>query len=143
MSRKILVPAGILVFCGAPGVCYGAAVKGSGALHLEIGICGALVLLTGLFLGFLGMARLVRHDAYVAVTNDGLVVHVEGDAFYPWSELRAIVAENEGIGLDREGGRVHVAGTFGDLKPQALADRLEDWRRKSDWSLKPSDPPPR
>lgn len=145
MSRKILIPAGILVFVGAPGVCYGAAIKGSGASHLEAGLAGLIILVSGLLLGFLGMARLVGHDAYVAVAPDGLVVHLEDDTFYPWSELRAVVAEREGLGLEFEDERapVHVIGTFGDLSPKALAARLEDWRRKADWRLKPSNPPPR
>ncbi len=144
MSRNILVPAGILVFFGAPAVCYGAAGKVS-ANRLEIGLVGLIILLSGLLLGFLGMARLVSHDVYVAVARDGLMVHLDADTFYPWSDLRAVVAESEGLGLEFEDDRapVHVVGTFGDLSPKVLAERLEDWRRKAGWSLTPSNLPPR
>lgn len=143
-SKRILVPAGILVFVGAPGVCFGAAVKGNGALHLEIGIAGAIILLTGLGLGFIGMARLVRHDAYVAVVEKGLLLHLEhGDELHPWADVRAITATDVGIAvaLVDDAKHVEVVGHFGGLSHQALADRLEDWRRKSSFNLKPSDPP--
>lgn len=145
ISRRILVPAGILVFCGAPGVCYGAAVKGSGALHLAVGVAGACVLLSGLFLGFIGMARLVRHDAYLAVVEDGLVIHLEtaGDAFYSWETLRSIAPKENGLALELgDASVVAVEGRFGGLDPKTLAERLEDWRRKALFKLKPSNPPP-
>ena len=56
--------------------------------------------------------------------------------------MRAITATSTGIAIALDDAKdVDVTGDFGGLSHQALADRLEDWRRKSSFNLKPSDPP--
>ncbi|MGH7329436.1 MAG: hypothetical protein ACREJX_13905, partial [Polyangiaceae bacterium] len=102
-------------------------------------------LLSGLFLGFFGMARLIGHDAYVAIVEDGIVLHLEsGEVFHAWSDVRSITATDSGIRIalgDETAKSIDIAGSFGGLSHKALADRLDDWRRKSSFNLKPSDPP--
>ena len=144
ISRKILIPAAIMVFFGAPAVCFGLAVKGSNASHFAIGIPGVIILVGGLLLGFLGMARLVGEEAYVGVVKDGLVVRSKtAESFYAWSDLCAVKSEASALLLTRTSDEnpIRIEGRFGGLSPNALAERLEDWRRKSGWQLTPSDPP--
>jgi hypothetical protein len=139
-SRKILIPAGIMVFCGAPAVCFGFAVKGSLHSHVVALGFGGAVLVAGLLLGFLGMARLVGEDSYVAIAQDGVCVKTKSsDIFYSWSDLASIKSESAALVLQKSGGdqSVRVEGKYGGLTSTDLAARLEDWRRKSGWKLTP------
>jgi hypothetical protein len=144
ISRRILIPAGVMVFLGAPATCFGLAIRGSVASHFAVGIPGVIVLVGGLLLGFLGMARLVGEEAYVGVVQDGLVVKSKtAESYYAWADLGAIKAEASALVLTKRDSDdlIRVEGNFGGLSPTALAERLEDWRRKSGWKLTPSDPP--
>jgi hypothetical protein len=145
ISRKILIPAAIMVFCGAPAVCFGFAVKGSAQSHIvALGVGGA-VLVGGLLLGFLGMARLVGEDSYVAIAEDGVAVKTKiSETFFAWSDLASIKSEPGVLVLkksENDDGSFRLEGNFGGLKSSDLAARLEDWRRKSGWQLTPSDRP--
>jgi hypothetical protein len=144
-SRKILIPAAIMVFCGAPAVCFGFAVKGSARSHVIALAIGGAVLVAGLLLGFLGMARLIGEDSYVAVAEDGVAVKTKtGETFYPWSDLVSIKSEARGLVLKKsesDDDAIRIDGSFGGISHTDLAARLEDWRRKSGWQLRPSDPP--
>ncbi len=142
-SRKILIPAAIMVFLGAPAVCFGFAVRGSVQAHaIALGVGGA-VLVLGLLLGFLGMARLIGEDSYVAVSEDGVAVKTKtGETFYAWSDLDSVKNTATGLVLNKteSSDAVRVDGHFGGLTHEALATRLEDWRRKSGWKLTPDSP---
>lgn len=143
-SRKILIPAAIMVFLGAPAVCFGFAIKGSTHSHTVALAVGGAILVAGLLLGFLGMARLVGEDSYVAIAEDGICVKTKtSDIFYAWSDLASIKGETAVLVLQKSlsDDAVRVEGNFGGLKSSDLAARLEDWRRKSGWKLTPSDPP--
>ncbi|MEO7109605.1 MAG: hypothetical protein ABI183_04120 [Polyangiaceae bacterium] len=144
-SSKILIPAAIMVFCGAPAVCFGLAVKGSAQSHIIALAVGGTVLVAGLLLGFLGMARLVGEDSYVAVAEDGVAVKTKtGETFYAWADLVSVKSETRGLVLKKsalDDDVIHVEGQFGGMSHASLAARLEDWRRKSGWKLTPSDPP--
>jgi hypothetical protein len=142
-SRRILIPAAIMVFLGAPAVCFGFAVKGSAQAHVIALAIGGAMLVLGLLLGFLGMARLIGEDSYVAVAEDGVAVKTKsGETFYSWSDLDSVKTTETGLLLNKteSGDGVRVDGDFGGITHEALAARLEDWRRKSGWKLTPDHP---
>ncbi|MEO8874514.1 MAG: hypothetical protein ABI461_02915 [Polyangiaceae bacterium] len=141
-SLRILVPAAIFVFFGAPAVCVGAATRGQNGDRLLIGVVGAIILISGLLLGFLGMARLVGEDEYIAIAADGVVLKMKsGETFHAWSTIAAIKSETSALlfQMDDDAQSIRLDGKFGGLTSNDLAARLEDWRRKAGWNLKPSD----
>jgi hypothetical protein len=140
VSRRILIPAGIMVFLGAPATCFGLAIRGSLASHFAVGIPGVIVLVCGLLLGFVGMAKLVGEEAYVGVVENGLVVKTKNaEAFYAWADLDLVTSEPAALVLKKRETQsaIRVEGFFGGLSSSALAARLEHWRRKSGWNLMP------
>ena len=63
---------------------------------------------------------------------------------HAWTNVRGVAASATGIAITLDGEdtkKIDVAGGFGGLSHEALAERLEDWRRKSSFHLKPSNPP--
>ena len=141
-SLWILIPAAIMVFFGAPCVCFGAAVKGTFNEHVLVGVGGGVVLVAGLLLGFLGMARLVGEDSYVGVAAGGVLFKSKkSETFHAWSDITHVKSEPGVIVLEmnEDALPVRIEGSFGGLSSAALATRLEDWRRKSGWNLTPPD----
>jgi hypothetical protein len=151
-TRRVLVPAALLVAFGSGFVCVaGACLPITVDVPRDlVGFFGAACVLVGLIMGFGGMARLLRSDGFVGLTLEGIHVRVERrDEFVRWDDVGEIRAGGPGKGDGR--GRGRATGQSVDLvlrdarsialpnvsgpKGVVIRDRLEHLRRKASLNL--------
>ncbi len=136
--RRILLPALLLLTVGPPLVLVSATMKQT-AHHEVLGFLGALLMMLGLVIGFSGIASLLLDDRYLAVVEDGLIVHVtKEDVFYAWADLEHVRCEGSALVLLPRNTSEPVLVPFSKRTIAEIAVRLEEWRRKSAWNLAPS-----
>jgi hypothetical protein len=137
--RRVLIPSVLLVMFGASMLCFSAAARGSQLWKPIVGFLGAVGILTGLLSAIVGMARLLREDAYVGVVEDGLVIRSKAnEVFLSWDDVTRVAFVSGVVVLElREGPGVRLDPLLPPAKMAALALRLEDWRRKSPYKLAP------
>ena len=137
--RRYLVPAVLLLTVGPPLILFSATMKQMPG-HFVFGFIGAALMMCGLVTGFGGIATLLLDDRYVAVAEEGLVVHLgKEESFYAWDDLAGIACEGGALVISPKGGAA-VSIPFSKARAQKtseIATRLEDWRRKSAWNLAP------
>lgn len=137
--RRTLVPAVSLLTLGPPMVLYSAALRKFPGSHL-MGTLGAALMIAGLVIGFAGIAVMLLEDRFVAVAQDGLVVHLSAsnETFFAWDDIASIHAEGAELVLVPKGKDAQRV-PFTKKSAQVVAERLDDWRRKSAWNLAPTD----
>jgi hypothetical protein len=136
--RRILLPALALLTVGPPLVLVSATMK-QVEHHEVLGFVGALLMVLGLVIGFSGITALLLDDRYLAVVEDGLIVHVtKEDVFYAWDDLAQVRCEGHALVLLPRNSAEPVLVPFSKATIAEIAVRLEDWRRKSAWNLAPS-----
>jgi hypothetical protein len=138
-TKRILIPAVLLLTVGPPMILVSAALKkfpGSSAM----GVVGAALMIAGLVVGFAGIAMLMLDDRYLAVVEGGVLIHLgKEESFFSWDSLEKIHAEEGDLVLTvREQDPFRFP--FSPDRLAEIASRLEDWRRKASWNLAP--PPP-
>lgn len=134
--RRFLIPAVLLLTVGPPLILFSATMKQMPG-HGAFGFLGAALMMSGLVTGFGGIATLLFDDRYVAVAERGLVVHLgKEETFYAWDDLGPIACEGGALVLSPKDAAA-VSIPFSKGRIDAIAARLEDWRRKSAWNLEP------
>ena len=135
--RRFLIPAVLLLTVGPPLILFSATMKQIRG-HGVLGFIGAALMMCGLVTGFGGIATLIFDDRYLAVTERGLVIHLgQDDTFHAWEDLVAIRAAGDALVLEQKSGPP-ISVPFPSATLAQIADRLDDWRRKSAWNLAPS-----
>jgi hypothetical protein len=96
---------------------------------------GAAILIFGLVTAFSGLAALLMHDVYIAIREDGVILHANKDeTFLPWSTIARVRLGEDARSVhfdtkddaDGPAGGWIVGGEAGEL-----VDRLEQLRRKA------------
>jgi hypothetical protein len=139
--RGILVRGGVSLSVGALLLLLCALTE---RLHLATGVrvgmsvLGALLFGHALVTGFMQLPTLLRHDVYVAIRTDGLLLNLEPDPeiLLPWADLASIDAVGEEVVLRRRAGDpIRLRGRYGGKSQADLARCLDDARRKSSLDL--------
>jgi hypothetical protein len=143
--RRLLVIAGLLVTVGASLIGGHLVTRLGIDLGHAISLIGGLIVVSGLILGFGGMAMLVFENVYVLIEEQGVLCHENGkETKIPWSEL-------EGVELDdvpgflvfarRPGSRVRW---FMGRNAKEVKAKVDEARRKAlHGLLRSSSNPPR
>jgi hypothetical protein len=135
-TRRLLTTSAIMIALGACGV-------GAHLMHrltvLEgrvVSLTGGAIMLAGLVLGFGTMAMMLFEDIYLAIKDEGLLVHDNGrEVAVPWDELDAVdVDAGKGaITLRRKEGEPLVFNAGGSASD--VARRITEARRKGAYGL--------
>ncbi len=107
-------------------------------VRLALSLTGAILFGHALVTGFMQLPTLLKHDVYVAVRTDGLLLNLEPEPvlLLPWAELAAIEAVGEEVVLRRRtGDAVRLRARFGGKTHDELARCLDDARRKSSFDI--------
>ncbi|WP_394837654.1 hypothetical protein LVJ94_12165 [Pendulispora rubella] len=159
-TKRILIPALVLLTVGPPMVLFSAAVR-KFPHSTAIGVLGAALMIAGLVIGFFGIGMLMFDDRYLAVVEGGLLVHLGNEeTFFAWDSLEAIrhegavlvvvprpLAVPEGGNSSATGMGPHAASgeslrfPLSKSKVAEIAARLEEWRRRDAWNLAPPPAP--
>jgi hypothetical protein len=134
---RIFVPSVALLTVGPPLVLFSATMKQI-EHHEWLGFLGALLMLIGLVIGISGLASLLLDDRYLAVVEEGLVVHVtKEEVLYAWDDLVEVRCEGNTLVLVPRNSGAPVLVPFSKTTLADITPRLEEWRRKSAWNLAP------
>lgn len=139
-TRAILIPAAALITVGGVVACTAGARMPLtiGVPRDMLGFLGAVTVLTGLIMGFGGMARLLRRDGFVGLTVEGVHVRVDArDEFVPWGDLDAIRTAAGGSNLElvlRDSSSVSLPAVSGK-RGLVVQDRIEHLRRKASLNI--------
>jgi hypothetical protein len=131
-TKFLLISGTVFVFLGSPTL-------GAAFIHTlpestrtSVGMLGAVMLLTGLFTAFGGLAMLLSHDDYLAIRLDGVVLHKsKSETILRWGDLNRVVLDDRKTSLVFMLTRPDMTTSWhiGTTAP-ALALHLDDLRRK-------------
>jgi hypothetical protein len=144
--RRILVVAGLLVTVGASLIGGHLVTRLGIDLGHTVSLIGGLIVVSGLILGFGGMALLVFENVYVLIEDEGLLCHENGkETKIPWSELERVEIDKVPGFLRfvrKEGAPVRW---FMGSSARDVREKVEESRRKALHGLfrSPRSTPPR
>jgi len=123
-TRRLMVLAALLVASGATTIgAHLVSHLGESVAH-AIALLGGLIVVSGLILGFGGLAMLVFENVYMLIEEEGLRFHDNGkETSVPWADL-------EGATLDKEFGFVVFARKEGKPVRWFAGDGAKDVRAK-------------
>ena len=131
-TARVLLTGGVLVTCGATAVGAHLVHRLPDDISRLVSLIGAAAVVGGLVLAFGSLAMMMFENIYLAIRDDGLLVHEDGrETTIAWEELSAVVVD-EPKGLvalhrqDKETMRWH-AGKAAKL----VAARIEEAKRKA------------
>lgn len=144
-TRRLLVTGVVLVTLGASSIGAHLIRRLPASVSHAISLAGGVLMLGGLVLAFGALAMMLFENVYMAIRDDGLLVHDNGnETTIPWDELAS-------VGVDRAMGVVELRRA--DKEPlrwhagRAATDvgaRIEEAKRKAAYGLlhTGSTPPP-
>jgi len=105
--------------------------------RLAIGLLGVSLLLFGLVTGFVMVPRLLFRETYVGIRKDALLLVVDNaEEVIPWETIERIAVQDDvAIIRFREGEPKTLARRYAGKTPTALANLLDDARRKASLGL--------
>jgi hypothetical protein len=138
--RRALGPNAALLTVGSIVANY--ALGWSSGVWSTVGSAAGLCMIGGGGLGaILGLKRIFEEDDYLLVRTDGLLYHVGNEArLFPWDELSLVRWSSERQRLElllAHEELVPLEHRFATIGGEALAERLEEVRRKAIWNLLP------
>jgi Bacterial PH domain len=135
-TTRLLIISAVLIALGACAV-------GAHSMHWLtpqqgriVSVAGGVVMLAGLVTGFATLAMMLFEDLYLAIKDEGLLVHDNGrEVAVPWDELAGVDfdAARGAIALRRKDGEplvFHAGGAAEDM-----ARRITEARRKGAYGL--------
>ena len=96
-----------------------------------VSLAGGLTLMTGLLVGFATLAKLVFEDIWIAIRQEGVVLHDDGrETTDAWEDLDGVTVEPSGhLVLAREG--AEPVRWYAGRVARKIADRISEARRKA------------
>jgi len=93
-TTRLLVTGGLLVTCGATAVGAHLVRRLPESMSRIISLSGAAAVIGGLVLAFGSLAMMMFEDIYLAIRDEGLLVHEDGkETTIAWDELSAVVVD--------------------------------------------------
>jgi hypothetical protein len=138
IRRALVVGSGILTF-GACVMALSFLTRQPEAARQTAAVFGLVTTVFGALTAIIGMARALSTDTYLAVSAEGVTLHVEKDeTFMAWDDVERIHfdAPREAVVFSlRAGGEVLSLTAFAGTDRKALASRLDGLRRRSDFHM--------
>lgn len=101
-TRRLLITGFVLVTLGASSVGAHLIRRLPVSASHAIGLAGSVLMLGGLALAFGALAMMLFENVYIAIRDEGLLIHDNGnETTIPWDELA-------GVGVDRAMGVVEL-----------------------------------
>jgi hypothetical protein len=129
-TKRLLVLSSLLVAAG--GTAVGAhLVSRLAAVGHVVSLVGSVTMLGGLVLGFGTMATMIFEDVWLAIREEGLLVHDNGrETVIAWDDLASIGASPGGyVLLERAG--ADAVRWYAGASARHVAARIEAARRKA------------
>jgi hypothetical protein len=143
-TKRLLAIAGTLVLVGSSSVGAHLMSRFTPRVGHLISLCGGLLLLGGLVLGFGTMAMILFENVYLLIREDGVVLHENGsETVIAWADLegtRLDAAQKGFILFERRA--ADAVRWFAGGAAQVITDNVMEARRKALHGLLKSDPPP-
>lgn len=107
--------------------------------RVAVAIVGGSLTVAGPLSAFLRIPALLRHDDYIALTNEGILrVNGQEQVFYPWDlVVEAMPSQDNPVDVElimREGEVCRVPASFDALTPAQLARVINRVRTKALWN---------
>jgi hypothetical protein len=137
--KRALGASAVLMATGSLVVGLSLLATRSPALRVVAAVVGFVSIAGGPILAFLGLRGPLVEELYLAMRDDGLVLHFEApEVVIPWEAIERIAYDGARGSVRlrlRSGDDVEVARTFSGIATDALARKLDDCRRKADFHL--------
>ena len=131
-TTRVLLMGGVLVTCGATAVGAHLVRRLPDGVSRLVSLIGAAGVLGGLVLAFGSLAMMMFENIYLAIRDEGLLVHEDGkETTIAWEELSAVVVDAKSglVALhrqDKETMQWHAGKTA-----KLVATRIEEAKRKA------------
>jgi hypothetical protein len=131
-STKRLFAVGIVM------VTAGASAVGAHLMHRlaeatghVVSLVGGLTMISGLVMTFGAMAMMLFENVYLAIRDDGLLLHQNGkESTIPWDDLTKVIVDAGFVELRRGSGE-NVVRWFAGKDAKNVAGRIEEAKRKA------------
>jgi len=136
----VLVPSAALLLAGSLLASHAFVIGDLPTSSAMLGVGGLLLVIVGPLAAIIGLRRLLTAEDYLIVRTDGVLHHVgDRQMHVRWEDLEAVRWEPESDGIELRGGgeRFVVHERFSGIRNRALAERLEEVRRKAIHDLLP------
>jgi hypothetical protein len=138
IRRALVAGAGILTL-GACVMALSFVTHQSLAVRQAAAAFGFLSTVAGALTAVIGMARVLSTDSYLAVSAEGIILHLEeGETFLAWDSLERIrfdAAREAMVFALRDGGEVLSRTAFAGAEKKSLAARLDTLRRRAGFDM--------
>ena len=133
--RRVLVVGPAVLSLGGLVVAVSFATRQPAFVRDFADIAGLLLVAAGALVTMAGMHRILRDDSYLSIRTDGIMVHAAArETFVPWDDLVGARWDESrpALLLERRAGEgVVVAHRFAHIAGPALAERIEQARRRA------------
>jgi hypothetical protein len=134
-TRRLLVVAGLMVAGGVTAVGAHLVHRLPGGVSHLISLGGGISMVGGLVLAFGALAMMLFEDVYLAIRDEGLLLHENGrETLVAWDELTKVVVHPEGF-LELRRADKDPVRWFAGASAKDVASRVEEAKRKASHGL--------
>jgi hypothetical protein len=142
-TRRLLVAAVLMVTCGATAVGAHLVKRLPVDVSHTVSLVGGITMIAGLVMAFGAMAMILFENVYLAIEDEGLLLHDDGrDTRIPWEKLVEVHVDPKGFVELRRADHPALRWFAGKSSKDVAARLLEAKRKAAHGLLRAGSTPP-